>query len=222
MLQQTQVARVVPRYLALARALAVGRGARRRDARGRDPRVAGARLQPPRAQPAPRRAAGSPPRAGRDDLTELPGVGRVHRRRRRAVRLRPAGASRRRERAPRARPDRRLVRAGFGTRADGPRRDGLPRPDPALRRVSARRRLPVARKRVTSRCGSRAVRGLVPATARPDADSRRRAAPPSQLAGRGRRRRTGRRRPRPGASAASSACLASSDPLNAKTGRVST
>ncbi len=55
MLQQTQVERVIPRYLAwLERwptpaALAAATPARR------DPRLARARLQPPRAQPAPRR-----------------------------------------------------------------------------------------------------------------------------------------------------------------------
>ena len=75
MLQQTQVERVVPRYLAwLERWPTVG-VARRRLAGRRDPRVAGARVQPPRPSTctAPRDTiaeTGWP-----DDLTELPGVG---------------------------------------------------------------------------------------------------------------------------------------------------
>ena len=58
MLQQTQVSRVVPRYLALARALADRGRAGGRDAGRGDRGLVGARLQPPRGQPAPLRAGG--------------------------------------------------------------------------------------------------------------------------------------------------------------------
>ena len=75
MLQQTQVERVVPRYLALARALADRRRARGGRDRGRHARMAGARLQPASAQPPSRRARRSPSAAGRTISPNCPGVG---------------------------------------------------------------------------------------------------------------------------------------------------
>ena len=58
MLQQTQVARVVPRYLRVARALAHGRGAGGGDAGRGDHRLERAGLQPPGGAPAPVRRRG--------------------------------------------------------------------------------------------------------------------------------------------------------------------
>ena len=144
MLQQTQVDRVIPRWHALARALADRRGARRRVARRRDRRVAGARLQPARRQPAPRGARvaehGWP-----DDLTELPGVGPYTAA---AVGnfafgrdVLPVDTNVRRVQERTGDAVRRRVRAG----ALRPRRDDLPRAHPALRRLPARRGVPVAR-----------------------------------------------------------------------------
>ena len=143
--------------LAWLGALADGRGARRRLACRGDPRVAGARLQPARGQPASRRASRSPSTGWPDDLTELPGVGRYTADAVRASRsathvlprdtnvLRVAGAHR-----PQLRP---RVRPG----ADGPRRDDLPRARAALRRVPARRAVPVARSalRAAAQAGAR-------------------------------------------------------------------
>ena len=161
----------------MARALAFGRGARRRDARGCDPRVAGARVQPPRRQPAPsgppnrrRGLAARPDRASRS--------GSVHRRRRRTVRLRSPGASRRCERAACSRPDRRLVRAGFGACADGSRRHGLSRPHPALRQLPARRTVPSTRSALRAAPQAGPVRRLVP----PATCSKRYASSPTSLA----------------------------------------
>ena len=83
MLQQTQVERVVPRYLAWLERWPTVEVARGGVCRRRDPRVAGARLQPARAEPAPRgaarrgrRLAGGPDRAaGRRAATRRPRSG---------------------------------------------------------------------------------------------------------------------------------------------------
>ena len=162
MLQQTQVERVIPRYLALARALADCRVARGSAARRRDPRMAGARLQPSRRQPPScgrRSSATGWPR----DLTSLPGVG--------TTRLRRCGTSPRRARAAGRR--QRLARAG----ANRPRL--LTRRAQALMDLGATvclARVPrcgvcplaggcPSRGHATSRRASRAVRGLVPPAA---------------------------------------------------------
>ena len=64
MLQQTQVDRVIPRYVRwLERWPTVERARGGHDGR-RDRRVAGARVQPARGQPPPRRARTSPSAAG--------------------------------------------------------------------------------------------------------------------------------------------------------------
>ena len=170
MLQQTQVARVVPRYLALARALADGRGARRRDAGdvirewqglGYNRRAVNLHraAQQDRREGWPRR----PDRASRSRS--------VHRRRRRPVRLRPPGASRRREL-------RRVLdrtEGSFGPASAHALMDlGA---TVCLARIPRCGECPLA-----DDCPSRGsryeplrkqepVRRLVPATARPDADS---------------------------------------------------
>src|SRR3954463_15049753 len=58
MLQQTQVARVVPRYLEWLERWPTAEAPRRRLERGRDSRLAGARLQPARSEPSARGARG--------------------------------------------------------------------------------------------------------------------------------------------------------------------
>ena len=128
----------------LARALADGRGARGSRARRRDPRVAGARLQPARTEPAP-----GGPRRRRDRVAERPDRAprrrHVHRCCDPPLRLRRRRPARRRQRRARASPDRRELLRCVGARAHGPRRDRLHRARPAVRRVPARRGVPVAR-----------------------------------------------------------------------------
>ena len=128
----------------VARALAVGRRPRRRGARGCDPRLAGPRLQPPRPEPAPGRAEdrGRGLAGGSDGATRRRPV---HGRSGRQLRARPRRPADRRERQSHPGPHGRDVLAGSGPGADGSRREGMPRPDPALRRVPARRDVSLAR-----------------------------------------------------------------------------
>ena len=166
MLQQTQVARVVPRYLAFlerwptVEALAAASPAdviREWQGLGYNRRALNlhraARLVA---------ADGWP-----EDLTELPGVGRytadavarfAHERD-----VLPVDTNVRRviERT------RRRVRPGERARADGSRRHDLSRADPALRALPARRRLPVAGPALRAVAQARPLRGLVPPAARP-------------------------------------------------------
>ena len=102
MAQQTQVDRVVPRWERWLERWPTVEALAAASRRRRDPRVAGARLQPPRAQPAPRGAAGRGARlAGRSDRAA--GRRALHRRCRRVLRARPRRAAGRRERAARRR-----------------------------------------------------------------------------------------------------------------------
>ena len=156
----------------LARALADGRLARRSVARRRDPRVAGPRLQPARAQPPPRRArrrrarvARRPDRAARRRAVHggRGPIVRVRRRRPAARHERPA------HRGAHGTPLRPRLRSG----ADGPRPHGLPRARPALRRVPARRALPVPRHALRAAAQAGALRGLVPPAPSRNAPARR-------------------------------------------------
>ena len=143
MLQQTQVERVIPRWLAwlerwpTVEALAAASPAdaiREWQGLGYNRRA----LALHRAACADRRArlAGRPHRASR---------GRpLHGRRGAELRLRRGGASGGRERAPRAGAHGARVRARARGRADGSRRHGLPRAGAALRRVPARARVSLA------------------------------------------------------------------------------
>ena len=195
MSQQTQVERVVPRWRALARALADGRGARRGAGRRRDPRVAGARLQPARALRSTAPHSRSRRHGWPDDLTELPGVGRYTADAVACFAFGRAGSARRRQRAARLGAHRPRLHPGRRTGADGSRQDGLPRPRPALRRLPARSRVPVARPPLRAEPPPGAVRGLVPPAARGgSARGRRRLA----AAGRRGRRRSRARRARAG------------------------
>ena len=169
MLQQTQVARVVPRYLAGSSG---GRRSRRspprrpqtRSASGRGSATTAARSTcTARLADRGGRLARRPDRASRGRS--------LHGRRRGPVRLRPPGASGRCERAPCSRPDRRLVRAGLGACAHGPRRHGLPRADPPLRRMSTRERVPVTRSALRAAPEARPLRRLVPPATGSGADA---------------------------------------------------
>ena len=177
----------VPR---LARALAERRRARRGAARrtssgrGRGSATTGARVSLHRAAQVVA-ADGWP-----DDLTALPGVGRYTADAIRSFALGEAvlpvdtNVARVQERTGhRFGPE-------CGAGADGPRRDGLPRARSALRRVPARRRLPLARAALRAGAQAGAARGLVPAAARAHAAARRRRAARVARA----RRRGGRRR----------------------------
>src|SRR5712691_245779 len=148
--------------------MADGRRARGCVAGGRDPGVAGAGLQPARARASPRGGARRRPRlAGRPD-----GAARrrpVYGGRRGVLRARPERAPGRRERTPRTGAERSRVRPGCGAGADGPWRDRVPRADSALRGMSPRSSLPVARPPLRAAAPARAVRGLVPAAAGGDA-----------------------------------------------------
>ena len=161
MLQQTQVARVVPRYLAFlerwptVEALAAASPAdviREWQGLGYNRRALNlhraARLVA---------ADGWP-----EDLTELPGVGRytadavarfAHERD-----VLPVDTNVRRvlERT------RERVRAGERARPDGSRRHDLSRSDTALRALPARRSMPVARPALRAVAQARPLRGLVP------------------------------------------------------------
>ena len=143
MLQQTQVERVVPRYLrwlerwrtpaALAAASPAeaivewqGLGYNRR----------AVNLQ--------RAARAVAERGWPDDLTDLPGVG-PYTARRRQLRLRARRAPGRHERAPRPGTHGRELRRRVRTGAVRPRRDDLPRPHPALRCLPARHDVSLSR-----------------------------------------------------------------------------
>ena len=201
MLQQTQVARVVPRYLAwLERWPSVESLAAATPADViREWQGLGYNRRALNLHRAARRDRGGglarrPDRASRSRS--------LHSRRRGSVRLRPARAAGRHERPPCARPDRRRVRARLGSCAHGPRRHGLPRADPPLRRVSTRERVSVTRPALRAAPKARPLRRLVPPAPRPDADPRRRETSQRQprLAGGrragGRRARSGPPRPR--------------------------
>ena len=172
MLQQTQVDRVVPRYLDMARALADGGSARRGAGGRRDSSLAGARVQPASARAAPRGSGDRERRvAGRPDAAS--GRRPVHGGRDPELRLRRRRAAPRRQRRSRRAPDRARLHRRRRSGSDGSRRDDLPRPHPALRRVPTRGRLPVARNARRAAAQAERVRGLVPPAARGDAAPRR-------------------------------------------------
>ena len=164
MLQQTQVDRVVPRYLRFlerwptAEALAAASTA--------DVIVEWQGLGYNRRAVNLHRAARAVAEHGwPDDLTELPGVGPYT-----AAAIAnfafgrevlPVDTNVRRVQETHRRAVRRRVRAG----ALRPRRDHLPRPRPALRRLPARRGLPVARPPLRAAAQAVALRGLVPPAA---------------------------------------------------------
>ena len=155
MLQQTQASRVAPRWLAwlerwpTAESLAAApTGDVIREWQGLGYNRRALSLQ--------RAARVVAERGWPDDLTELPGVGPLHRRRCRLLRPRPAGAAGGRERPPHSGAHRRGVRPHLRAGADGPGRDDLHRADPALRRVPARLGLSLARHAASSRCASKA------------------------------------------------------------------
>ena len=190
MLQQTQVARVVPRYEAwlerwpdedaLAR-----RGARRRPGRLGRPGLQHARRAAARGLPRrrPRRLAADGRRPARAARRRA-----VHRGRGRVVRVRRAGRGGRHERAPRRRrgwaADRRSDAAAGGPGArlepgdDGARRDGLRRADRALRGLPGRGvvRVARARRRRAARAGGTRERfeDSTPLGPRPDRRGARR------------------------------------------------
>ncbi len=145
MLQQTQVDRVVPRYLAwLERWPTVESLAAALRRRG-DPRVAGARLQPARARTCTARRGRSPRRLARRPHRRCPASARTRPRRSVASRfgedvLRSTSTSSVSSGAPGH-----AFSARRGAGADGSRRDDLPRAHPALRRMPTRGRVPVAR-----------------------------------------------------------------------------
>ncbi len=152
----------------VARALADGGVARGRARRGGDRRLAGPRLQPPGGEPAPSgtggrdaRVAHRPHRASR----RRP----VHRGGGRQLRVRRRRAADRREHRPHPGAHRRELRCLLRAGALRPRRDRLPRPRSALRRVPARRRMPVAWNAVRAAAEAVAIRGLVPSAAGRDA-----------------------------------------------------
>ena len=134
MLQQTQVARVVPRWTAWLERWPTVEALAAAASRRRHPRLAGARLQPARRQP--------PPCRDRDRRARLAGRPDGAARSRPATRptpwpasLRRAGATRGRERAARPGAQRPRVRPRVRPSAHEPRRTGLHRPGPALRRL---------------------------------------------------------------------------------------
>ena len=126
MLQQTQVDRVVPRWLAWLERWPTVESLAAASTGGRDPRVAGARLQPARGHAARGRA-----RRRRARLARRPdgAAGRraVHRGGRRQLRVRPRRPAGRHERAAGAGAHGRGVRRKLRAGALRPRRDDLPR-----------------------------------------------------------------------------------------------
>ena len=177
MLQQTQVARVVPRYLEwlehwpTVEALAAAHAGRR------DPGVERARVQPPGGQPAPLRAGRRRPRRlparARRARGSCRGSGRT--------RPPPSPASPSAPRSPpptrtpfassngpssdrRARPGGPRLRVEPGALRPRPR--GVHRAHAALRGLPARGRVPVPRPHVRPAQAPVALRGLVPAAAR--------------------------------------------------------
>ena len=144
MLQQTQVERVLPRYLRwlerwpTVEALAAATAA--------DVIVEWQGLGYNRRAISLHRAACAVAHGGwPDDLTRAARRRAVHGRSRRQLRVRPRRPARRHERAPRAGADGRAVRRVVRAGALRPRRDRLPRSRPALPRMPARGRMPVAR-----------------------------------------------------------------------------
>ena len=173
MLQQTQVDRVVPRYLdwlqrwPTVESLAA---ARRMDVIREWQGLGYNRRAVNLHRAAQQVAADGWP----DDLTELPGVGRYTAD---AVACFALG----RDVLPRdVNVNRVLERtgmefgAGLGAGAHGSRRDGLPGAHPTVRRLSPGRRLPVARKTLRAAPQAGAVRRIVPAAPRPGSPNRRR------------------------------------------------
>ena len=149
MLQQTQVDRVVPRYLRFL---------------GRWPTVAALAAASTaevivewqglgynrRAVNLQRAARVVAERGWPDDLTELPGVGAYTAAAVGELRVRPRRAAGRHERPTRPGAHGRALRRRLRAGALRPRRDRLPRAHPALRRLPARGGLPVARATATS------------------------------------------------------------------------
>ena len=161
-----------PAVRALARAVADGRGARRRLARRRHRRVAGARLQPSSACAPPR---GNSCRGSRLARRPDRAAGR------RAVHGGRAPELRLRRGRPPARRQRRAGRAAHGARvhrrcragADGSRRNRLPGADPAVRALPSRGVVPLTRDARRARAEAVALRGLLPAAPRGCPASRR-------------------------------------------------
>ena len=134
-----------------------------------------------------------------EDLMVLPGVGPYTAAAVRNFALRRGGAAARRQRRARAAPHGPDLLGRRRAGAHGPRRDDLPRPNPTLRRVPARRRVPVTRH--ARRAGPEAVpfRRLVPPAPGRCPSSSRNASPAGRAprAGGGRRPRARRARRRP-------------------------
>ncbi len=196
MLQQTQVERVVPRYLRwlerwpTAESLAAApRSEVIREWQGLGYNRRAVNLH---------RAAGRIAEAGwPDDLTELAGVGRYTADAVARFALEAARPTGGRQRRPRPRANRRPLRSRLGARAHGSRGNGLPGARSPVRRLSARRGVPVARPPLRAAAQAGAVRGLLQAAPRADAATRRRAGAsccgPERRSG----RRASARRPRP-------------------------
>ena len=179
MLQQTQVARVVPRYLRwLERWPAVESLAAATPADViREWQGLGYNRRALNLHRAARQVAAD---GWPDDLTELPGVGRYTADAVARFALRPSGASGRRQRPPGARPDR---QGSFGPASAHALMDlgatvCLAR-IPALRRMSARDSVPVTREALRAAPEARPLRRLVP----PAPGSTRSASWPKDLAG---------------------------------------
>ncbi len=197
MLQQTQVPRVVPRYLAWLERWPTA------DALAAAPRaeviVAWQGLGYNRRAVSLHRAAQVVAARGwPDDLTELPGVGPYTAA---AIECFALG----RDVVPEDTNVRR-VRERSGGSFDGEcaqalmdlGADRVPGPRASVRRLPARRGLPVARTPVRTGAQAGPVRGLVPATPVTDAAARRGRTAAARRAGRRGRRIAGRRRPRRG------------------------
>ena len=196
-----------PRRAALqgvARAVADRRDARRRDAGRRHPGVERSRIQPPCGQPAPVRPGGRRARRVSAAAGGAPEAARhraVHRRGDRLLRIRRPDRRSRHQRPPCARARlpryRRAAAAGPGLRLEPgplrPRPRDLHRPHAALRRLPARRGLPVTGADLRTASPPDPFRGLVPAAAGAAPASHRRC----WAAARGRVRRRGARLARP-------------------------
>ena len=194
MLQQTQVDRVVPRYLAWLE---------------RWPTAEHSQPPPPadvirawqglgynRRALALHRAAQMIARDGwPDDLTDAPGRRPVHRGCDPQLRVRRERAPSRRQRRPCRAPHGPRLHRGGRAGAHGSRRDRLPCPNSPLRRLSAAGRVPLARNPRRGSPQAEPLRGVVPPASGRDPPARRGVADAGRRArsrGRGRlSRRTG-------------------------------
>ena len=129
--------------------------------------LAGVGLQPAGAEPSAGGAAGrGRGLAGRSD--RAPRSWAVHGRGDRELRAGPGRAARRHECHPCTGPHGPALFTRGGPGADGSRRNGLPRTRPAVRDLSARLRLPLARTQVRGAAEAVPLRRLVPTTPRAD------------------------------------------------------